>query len=155
METKDLLQFAKAIKKNLKEMADVDCQFGSTALQDEGFTSAGLAVIIGITGAMPGRVIIDASRSVAESLSLVINGDETLEWEMVMDTMAELTNIISGNAISFINNEKKGLGLSLTPPSVFCGDEMKIISPKLKAQLIPIQLPQGELRVSVGFEEGR
>ena len=154
MDTKDLLEFAKSVKKNLKEMADIDCQFGTSAAQEEGFTSGGLAVIVGITGKMPGRIIIDASKTVAEDLALVINGDESIEWELVMDTMAELANIISGNAISWINNAKKGLSLSLTPPSVFCGDEMRIISPRLKAQIIPIKLPQGELRISVGFEEG-
>lgn len=154
MDTKDLLEFAKSVKKNLKEMGDIDCQFGSTAAQEEGFTSSGLAVIVGITGKMPGRIIIDASKPAAEKIALLINGDETIEWELVMDTMAELANIISGNAISCINNNKKGLGLSLTPPSVFCGDDMKIISPRLKAQIIPIKSPYGELRVSVGFEEG-
>jgi CheY-specific phosphatase CheX len=149
-----LNHFAVAIKNNLESMASTQVQIGEVQVQEMSFSSQGFAVIIGITGSRSGRVIIDTNMATAKALSDAINCEDTDE-EFVLDTMAEVTNIVSGNGISLVNNANPGMGLMLTPPSVFLGERLMIVSPKLNAEMMTVNTDFGELLISIGFEGGR
>lgn len=147
--------FATALKDNLLEMAQLNCDISEPQPQTQTFISGGMAVILGITGKRPGRIIIDTSKTTAIKLSQIINGEEELNEEEVMDTMAELGNIISGHTITHANNANRGLNLMLTPPSIFCGEDICITSPKIQSEIINTATPVGKIVVSIGFEGGR
>ena len=146
-----LEHFAASMVKNLREMADMEARFDPPTRQETAFASQGFAVIIGITGKRPGRIILDTDKDTASKLSEVINGEECDE-EFVLDTMAELTNIVSGNGISFVNNANPGMGMMLTPPSLFLGNPLTIVSPKLNADVVTVNTPVGPICLSIGFE---
>lgn len=146
-----LEHFAASMLQNLQEMAGMEGQTGTPVPQETSFVSMGFSVIIGITGKRPGRIILDTKQETACKLSEAINGEECDE-EFLLDTMAELTNIVSGNGITTVNNANQGMGLMLTPPSLFLGNELTIVSPKLNAEVVMIQTPVGEILLSVGFE---
>jgi CheY-specific phosphatase CheX len=129
-------------------------QIGEIQVQEMSFSSQGFAVIIGITGSRSGRVIIDTNMATAKALSDAINCEDTDE-EFVLDTMAEVANIVSGNGISLVNNANPGMGLMLTPPSVFLGERLMIVSPKLNTEMMTVHTDFGELLISIGFEGGR
>ncbi len=138
---------------NLKEMAGLDCSFGETVAQQGILESKGLAVIMGVTGNISGRVILDTSREVAGKLCGMINGEECdPEDNFVLISLAEFLNILSGNAVSAINNRHKGLNLRLAPPGIFVGRRLKINSPKVKAEIIKVETTAGDIYLSVGFE---
>jgi CheY-specific phosphatase CheX len=149
-----LNHFAVAIKKNLSDMAATAVEVGEAQEQPMSFSSRGFAVIVGITGQQSGRIIFDTDSVTAKRLSDAINGEDTDE-EFVLDTMAEVANIISGNGISLVNNANPGLGLMLTPPSVFLGEHLSIVSPKMSAEMVNVKTDFGDLLVSIGFEGGR
>jgi CheY-specific phosphatase CheX/CheY-like chemotaxis protein len=145
--------FRTALKDTLTGMAGLDCSLGETAPQHGVLESKGLAVILGITGRMSGRVILDTSREVACKLCGMMNGEEYgLEDDFVLFSMAEFLNILSGNATTNINNKQRGLNLRLAPPSVFVGKRLNINSPKVKADIIRMETAAGDIRLSVGFE---
>lgn len=146
--------FAASLVENLQAMAGMAAQPGSAAPQEMSFSSKGFAVIIGITGKRPGRVILDTDQDTAKKISEAINGEECDE-EFVLDTMAELTNIVSGNGTTQVNNHYPGLGLMLTPPSIFTGSQLTLVSPKLNAEIISVTTPVGVIVLSVGFEGGK
>lgn len=146
-----LEHFAASMLQNLQEMAGMEGQTGTPVPHETSFVSMGFSVIIGITGKRPGRIILDTKQETACKLSEAINGEECDE-EFLLDTMAELTNIVSGNGITTVNNANQGMGLMLTPPSLFLGNELTIVSPKLNAEVVMIQTPVGEILLSVGFE---
>lgn len=157
MQSKDenyLDHFAAALRDNLSAMAGQEAALSEPFSQLDTFSSQGLAIIIGITGVRRGRIILDISRKNAAKLSALINEENIVPTEMIIDTMAEFTNIVSGNAITTVNNQHKGLGLMLTPPSVFYGDKLQLVSPKIKASVIHAKAPVGDLVISVGFERG-
>jgi CheY-specific phosphatase CheX len=149
-----LNHFAQSLSSNLGSMASTEVRIGEVQTQEMSFSSKGFAVIIGITGGRSGRVIIDTDMATAKALSDAINGEDT-EEEFVLDTMAEVTNIVSGNGISLINNANPGMGLMLTPPSVFLGENLMIVSPKMNAEMMSVQTDFGSLLISIGFEGGR
>jgi CheY-specific phosphatase CheX len=142
-----------ALKDVLADMAGLDCSLGETEAQRGALESRGLAVILGITGKISGRGILDTSREVACKLCGMMNGEEYgLEDEFVLSSMAELVNILSGNATTNINNKHRGLSLRLSPPSVFVGKRLNLTSPKVKADIIRMETAAGNINLSVGFE---
>ena len=149
-----LEHFAASMVENLTEMAGMEASFNSPTHQETAFASQGFAVIIGITGKRPGRIILDTRQETARKISDAINGEECDE-EFVLDTMAELTNIVSGNGITRVNNANPGMGLMLTPPSLFLGKPLTIVSPKLNAEVVTINTSVGEVFLSIGFEGGK
>lgn len=151
MSSNYLEHFSASMIQNLQEMAGMEAQASQPIKQETAFASQGFAVIIGITGKRPGRIILDTADQTAQKLSEAING-EVCEEDFVLDTLAELTNIVSGNGITKVNNENPGMGLMLTPPSLFIGDELTIVSPKLNAEVITVSTPIGDVFLSVGFE---
>lgn len=147
--------FTRSLVETLSEMSEQDCQVSGPREQPGTITSRGVAVIIGITGARRGRIILDCSRETAWKLSQLINGEEyDINDNFILYTMSELTNILSGRAITMVNNANKGLGLRLTPPGIFFGDRLYITSPRIDAEMIGVSTPAGSLQVSVGFEGG-
>ena len=149
-----LEHFAASMVENLQEMAGMEAQSNPPTAQEVAFASKGFAVIIGITGKRPGRVILDTQEETAKKLSEAING-EVCDEEFVLDTMAELTNIVSGNGITTINNANPGMGLMLTPPSLFIGKDLMLVSPKLNAEVVTVSTPVGDVCLSIGFEGGK
>lgn len=145
--------FGNAFKETFSDMAGLTCLISDAQMQPAVITSAGLAVIVGMTGARPGRIVLDVSQETAQKIAEVINDEDYgINDEFIIYTIAEMTNILSGRAITAINNMDKSLKLRLTPPSVFWGDKLFITSPKLQAEVINILTPDGEIRVSVGLE---
>ena len=143
-----------ALLKNIQTMAEMEGKPGQAEAQPPVFVSRGLAVIIGITGAKPGRIILDTTMETARQLSEIFNGETGLEEDDIIDSMAEFANIVSGHGITAVNNRQVNLGLMLTPPSVFLGNKINITSPKINAEVSTIETPAGFIKISVGFEGG-
>jgi CheY-specific phosphatase CheX len=141
--------------KNIQTMAEMEGRFVATVAQLPIFVSQGLVVIVGVTGARPGRIILDTSMDTARQLSEAFNGETDLTEDDIIDSMAEFANIVSGHSITQINNSEGQLNLMLTPPSIFFGNKINITSPKIKAEVIEVDTPAGMIKISVGFEGGQ
>lgn len=139
---------------NIQTMAEMEGISRPVEAQPPVFVSRGLAIIIGITGARSGRIILDTDMETARQLSEVFNGETGLEEEEIVDSMAEFANIVSGHGITKVNNLQTKLALMLTPPSVFWGERINITSPKINAEVVTIDTPAGSIKISVGFEGG-
>ncbi|MEW6182072.1 MAG: chemotaxis protein CheX [Bacillota bacterium] len=147
-----LNQFVSSFGKNINTMAGLNCEYDKPRRQSSTFRSNGLTVIIGITGARPGIIIVDTGRELARRLCELINGEEySTDDEFVLYTIAEFANVFSGHAVSLLN-DSNGLQLDLTPPSILFGDKVVITSPKIKPEVIEIKTPLGEISITVGFE---
>ena len=157
-ETQDsyIAVFADTLKKHITDMAGLVCETGEISVQPSTLASAGIAVVIGITGSKRGRVILDTGRETAKKLADLMDGEVyDINDEFITYTIAELTNIVAGQAITVINNMDKGLSLRLTPPSIFFGDNLYLTSPKVEAKVIKLSTAQGDVWFSVGFEGGQ
>lgn len=122
--------------------------------QEISFKLTGVAVIIGITGKYPGRIILGLSPETAEKFASAISDEPIIDEDFMMDIIAEFCNIAAGHTTTKINNKIEGLDLMLTPPSIFSGVDMGIISPKIRSELLKAETGVGEVYISVGFERG-
>jgi CheY-specific phosphatase CheX len=147
-------EFSAAIVGNLQMMAGSDCTVAAPMAHDDAIFSAGISVIVGITGKRPGRIILDTDLETAKKLAVAMNDDEDVDENLLLDSIAEFCNIVSGHTTTRINNNNKGLGLMLTPPGIFMGKDLKVISPRIQSKIITAESSLGVFTVSVGFERG-
>ena len=144
--------FASSLLNIIRAMAEMECTAKESVNQPPVYVSRGLTVYIGITGAKPGRVILDTSMETALKLSEVFNCEKGLTDEAVFNSMAEFANMVAGHGISQIKNLQKYRDLMLTPPSIFFGREINISSHKLRSVTVEIETPVGLITISLGFE---
>jgi len=118
------------------------------------FKSKGLAVIVGITEGGKGRMILDMTQETALKLANEITGENYNKMEeFVFITLSEIGNMIAGHGITTINNERKGLNLRLTPPSIFAGKTLEINVPKVSLVGINLKTNMGKMSIHIGFEK--
>ncbi|MCJ8344568.1 chemotaxis protein CheX [bacterium] len=113
--------------------------------------SLGFAVIIGVTGDLEGRVIVDMSQATAIKFAEIMNMEEIGEFnDLVKSSMGEIGNMISGRAISKLQNE--GGDFNITPPTLFEGENMIVSTPNaLPIIVVPLSVPFGHIDVNLAL----
>ncbi|PKG24074.1 chemotaxis protein CheX [Niallia nealsonii] len=112
------------------------------------FLQKSLGVLIGITGDLRGRIIIDGNEHVFSKLGETMFG-MLLEGEMLESFSGELGNMIVGNLSTFVS--QNGIEMDITPPTVLIG-ETKMYGFD-KALQLPISLNElGTLNVILMIE---
>ncbi len=150
----DYLQYlVAAIQENTRDMTGLECRVKNRKVRLDSSIPSGVAVVIGITGGKSGVIIVSTDRATAKNLGEKIYFGQPIEDEFVMDVMAEFTNIISGNTITKINNCESSLNLKIAPPSVAKGDNLRVLSPGVKADIIEIDVVVGQMVAGIGFEQ--
>lgn len=94
-----------------------------------------LSVLIGLVGGLKGRLIIDTSQQVIDTIGRAMFG-MSIEGEMIESFTGELGNMVAGNLCTIL--EKDGLNLDISPPTVMAG-ETKFFG-FIHAFKLPVQL---------------
>lgn len=139
----------------IEEMTELQAKRGKEQIRPGSVVSSGVVTIIGITGRHKGRLMLNLPEQMAKIIAEKINGEE-LQGDDVEETIllsiSELANIISGKAITLINNQFKDYNLRLAPPGIFYGEGIEIANPGFKTISIMINTEEGYLDVDIGFE---
>lgn len=148
--------FIRAFEQNLEEMVGIKGEISVDHSMGLKFICHGLAIIIGITGTRHGRMVIDVSSDVAEDLTRKILGSSAVSEEDIIHCISEFANIVAGHSVSQINNVFKGkqFELRITPPSVFIGQSLGILNPKMASNTVKVQTEMGLIHMNVGFVGG-
>jgi chemotaxis protein CheX len=144
--------FGDALKSIAQQMAGVDLEdMPETVLVDQKV----FAVIIGIVGAYKGRMLIRMCAGLVTKITEEMNCGPLPNLTETTLYIGEFSNILSGKAISDINTVYKDFDLRLTPPAIFSGTNMRIITPALQSTLLYYNSDFGKVSMDVGFERGR
>jgi chemotaxis protein CheX len=112
----------------------------------------GVAVILGITGNLEGRVIFDMSEETAIKIAGAMNYEEfTVFDKLAKSTISELGNIIAGKAISVLNDD--GWKFSITPPMLLCGNNMETTDSLEDTLVVPLETGCGCFNINVALKE--
>jgi CheY-specific phosphatase CheX len=111
-----------------------------------------ISVIIGICGPNKGRIMFEAGYGIAKVIGDKVYGDDCGALLELYLSLGEFTNTFGGVAISNINNQFRGTQLRLTPPAVFGGEEMEIITPNIRSAVIYCNSDLGPILLDIGFE---
>ncbi|QSO51410.1 chemotaxis protein CheX [Alicyclobacillus curvatus] len=87
-------------------------------LVEGSFIQSDMGVLIGITGELPGRLILDAHTTTFSNVAQLMYG-MALEGEMLESFVGEIGNMVAGNAASDLSS--KGLQINISPPTVLVG----------------------------------
>lgn len=110
-----------------------------------------VSVIVGIVGRNRGRILLKVDEPTAQRITEGMN-DGPLEDKLESYLfLGEFTNMVSGKAITGINNAFKGGELRLTPPAIFAGEELQISTPKVQEKALVYEGP-GMALIDIGFE---
>jgi chemotaxis protein CheX len=121
--------------------------------EESEIVSLGIATLVSFAGKMKGRLLIDMEPSLAIAFASKVN-DESYKSDhdyMVLMSVAELNNIVAGDANTVINNQFQ-LNLRLAPPVIIAGVGSLIRIPKIASMSANCTTPQGKLKVNIAFE---
>ncbi len=136
----------------IQEMSGQSVERGKLALQNsQTCRSLGFAVIIGVVGEVEGRVILDMSQITAIKFAEIMNMETIGEFnELVKSSMGEIGNMISGRAVSKLQNE--GYDFNITPPTLFEGQNMVMSNPsELPTIVVPLKAEFGSILVNLAL----
>ncbi|HEX9062123.1 MAG TPA: chemotaxis protein CheX [Clostridia bacterium] len=145
--------FIEASQTVLMQSTGLDAKLGNIFLKNSPYKSDTLVIIIGLTGKMRGQVVFSMNKNLALKVasSMMFGMPITELDDIAKSAIAELTNMILGNAATILYN--KGIGIDITPPSVLIGDNMMISPSKMKTVCIPLTVDTGDtLEIDVSVE---
>jgi chemotaxis protein CheX len=152
MKAKILNPFLDATVSIIKEVSDISPKRGSIELKKNSVLLTGIAAIVGITGDLGGRVLIDFEVPTALKIASIMNMEEFTEInDLVRSTIQELANMISGRAITTLNN--MGFTLDITPPTICEGKDTIISNTNLNVISVPFTSEIGSFIVNLAVIE--
>ncbi|MEW6129842.1 MAG: chemotaxis protein CheX [Acidobacteriota bacterium] len=144
--------FISSTKELLYELLGSDVDVASIDMQATPVTGSEVITIIGLAGEAHGRVIFDMDLNTSMKLGAHLIGEEPKEMDsMVSSSIAELSSMAIGRAISQINNN--GTRLKMTPPLVIKGTNLESFDRCYETLVAPIQTPYGEVRMNVTIHD--
>ncbi len=124
---------------------------GETKVNDEK-QSRGFSVVMGIIGKYGGRMLLDMSTETARKIAGYLIKEEELNNDLIVNVIAELSNIIAGNACSMINKTNSLFGFRVAPPTAVYGESIKISKAELSSVTSVIaETTFGEIYMNIGF----
>jgi chemotaxis protein CheX len=125
MDVKFINPFVMAAQTVFKTMLGIDATMGKPILKDVRATSGDVTGIMGLVGDKKGTIAISFTEGGAIFVFKTLIGDEcTKIGPEVVDSIGELTNIISGQARKEF--EKAGINLKAAIPMVVVGHNVEL-----------------------------
>ena len=115
-------------------------------------TSRGFSVVMGIIGKYGGRMLLDMSGETARNIAGYLIKEEELNKDLIVNVIAEISNIIAGNACSMINKTNSLFGFRVAPPTAVYGESIKISKAELSAvSSVIAETSFGDIYMNIGF----
>lgn len=115
---------------------------------------SGFSVTIGIIGRHLGRMMMDWPEDSALKIARKIYGKEEVSSKEIVAFFNEFANVIAGNASSMLNSLNRGLGLRVSPPTVFHGHDLMISTGDMTSESFSITTVYGDIFLNVGIGRG-
>lgn len=116
--TKNVTEILNGTIESVKAVLPFEVSVDKPSLFTQPFTQHSIGVLIGMTGDIRGRVIIDGEEEIFGKIGEGMFG-MVLEGEMLESFAGELGNMIAGNLSTSIS--AKGFEMDITPPTVLVG----------------------------------
>jgi chemotaxis protein CheX len=136
----------------LKEVLNTKITRGELYLKATSQPVLGVTALVGLTGDVEGRVLIDMSSETAIKIASAMNNENFKELsELAKATITELANMIVAQAVTKLSD--LGFKFDLTPPTILTGKNMEITDFDVEALIVPIDMTEGKLEINVALRE--
>ncbi|NIZ18629.1 chemotaxis protein CheX [Entomospira culicis] len=138
----------------IREVLNCDVKRGSIYLKNNTQSIMGVATIVGLAGAVEGRILIDMDKDTSLKVVSAMNFEEITELDdLSKSTLSELANMVTGHAVTRLH--ELGFRFDLTPPAVIIGDNLKIHDVGVEAIVVPMMTTMGKIEINVAIKERR
>lgn len=142
--------FAASTKKVLERVMHAEISTGEIALTEGDALREDVSIGISIKGDSDGCIIVSLDRGTAAEICRVMNGgDRVVSPALEADTVAELSNMIAGNATSSLND--LGYDFSVLPPALLDDDEVQGRARGFEIFRVPLHTPCGDILINVAL----
>lgn len=150
MDVKYLNPFFIALKEVSAQVLGIVPNFDKPFLKKTPFTSEELLVIIGITGELNGKAIINLRKGDCLRIASKMMGGMEMQFdELSKSATSELFNMVMGTAASYF--EKEGVRINITSPTIIEGQNI-IVSQKETIISVPLTIEEIKLNVNISAE---
>ncbi len=135
----------------LTEVTGAPVERGEMSLHRSSTASKDIVTIVGMTGEVEGRIVLEMDKDTAVALAGVMNEERFTELTpLALDTLMELTNVLVAKAVSTLNDQ--GFAFRLTPPLIFTGGSLSFFSNlNLETLVIPLRGRMGDVNLSIAL----
>lgn len=124
---------------------------GALSMRATTFTTQQVTILVGVNGSVGGTVLYGMSLVTSQKIAAAMMGMPITDMDdMAWSAIAELGNIISGNAIQYLY--QAGYKCDITPPSVLRGINIEV-STAVPALVVPMTSKFGRIEINVALAE--
>jgi chemotaxis protein CheX len=153
----ELIQpFINSLDAVIAETMGCSAEIADVTMEEGNYKRTGIAALVGISGEIEGRVILDMETAAAQQAAADLSGaagnptDETAR-----ETVCELTNMVIGNAVTQLNDH--GFKFRVHPPEIYALDGGLQGAPDTEAVVLRFETPKGAvyLNIAVRYRQRR
>ena len=142
--------FVTSTIKVLDTVIQTDIAKGAVSLVSGGRIIGDVAIIVRIQGDSDGSIVLNMQEETALNICSVMFGDSAVALTpREMDSIAELANMIAGNATSVLND--MGYDLQVLPPLIITKEHSLRGAARLEAFQVPLYTEYGEIMMHVAL----
>lgn len=152
MNVEHINPFIKATVDVLSQLGSLSPNIGKMFVKNDPAPTYRVAVIIGVVGDVKGQVIYSFSEETAKMVAsaMMMGMPVDVFDEMAKSAVSELANMISGHAMTGIS--EFGLNVDISPPTLVCGESVKISSVTEKIVVVPVELGDEEIELNISLK---
>ena len=137
----------------IKQVSDIAVRRGHLSFKLTAAPSYDVSIIIGIYGFLSGQVVYSMGRKLAERLVEKMLGDMSIGQikALFSDTLGELANMITGNAMAILNR-REDLALKVTTPAIITGSDMNVSFVAKPTIVLGLYSQNGPIEINIALE---
>ncbi len=146
--------FVEAAMKVVNQVTGIEVRRGHLTYKANVEPSFGVSIIIGIYGYLTGQVVYSLDGKLADRLvDKLLEGKSPQQKKiMFLDCLGEVANMITGNAMSLLNQRRDQL-LNITTPAIAAGDNLSVHLVPKPALVLGLITMYGPIEISIAVEE--
>ena len=153
----ELIQpFINSLDAVIAETMGCSAEIADVTMEQGNYKRTGIAALVGISGEIEGRVILDMESAAAQQAAGDLTGGTGEQTEeTARETVCELTNMVIGNAVTQLNNE--GFKFRVHPPEIYALDGGLQSAPDTEAVVLRFETPKGAvyLNIAIRYKQRR
>lgn len=147
----ELIQpFINAADAVLAQGLQAPMSIGNLSMEQEAYRRKGVAALVAITGDIEGRIVFDLDPQTAVRVASHFAGGEVRESDdLVRETVCELANQVTGNAVTALNDQ--GFHFRVHPPVLHTSELGPTSSEDTEALVICCETDRGSVFMNIAL----
>jgi len=126
---------------------------GNLSMEQEAYRRRGVAAQVSLTGDIEGRIVFDLDHDTAVKVaSHFAGGSVAASEDLVRETVCELANQVTGNAITTLNDQ--GFHFRVHPPVLLTSEHGPTSTEDTEAVVISFETARGSMFMNIALRYG-